>query len=171
MIVIDVGCGRFGNDYSVERLLEDFHPDHLYGFDPQWTDDMLERKPFDPSGPTGPTRAMHILCQRMAAWVYDGWIGFKFDDAPLISRIQGSEVRVPCIDLARFIRELPEDEIVLKLDAEGAEYELLEHLLETGEIKRVSRLLIEWHHRDEGKRRHAIEMALREHCQVEQWRW
>lgn len=36
---------------------------------------------------------------------------------------------------------------VLKLDIEGGEYELIIHLCETGEIKKVKQLLVEFHHR------------------------
>jgi hypothetical protein len=83
-----------------------------------------------------------------------------------------AEVReVPCFDLAAFIRDLPPGEIVLKLDAEGAEIPLLEHLHAAGMDERLTLLLVEWHDAvmtgDYGARRAMLEAALR--CRVEEW--
>ena len=33
-VVIDVGCARIGAAHSMERLIDEFHPKVLYGFDP-----------------------------------------------------------------------------------------------------------------------------------------
>ena len=58
-------------------------------------------------------------------------------------------VRVPAITTEELWQRLVEfgidDVHLLKLDCEGAEYPLLEHLLDTGVAKRVDLLLIEWH--------------------------
>jgi hypothetical protein len=35
--------------------------------------------------------------------------------------------------------------IIVKLDIEGAEYEVIESLLESGAINRINELFIEWH--------------------------
>ncbi|KAF0240211.1 MAG: methyltransferase FkbM [Planctomycetota bacterium] len=54
---------------------------------------------------------------------------------------------VPVVDLSRFLREhaKPEDEVVLKVDIEGGEYDLLEKLLADGAIDLVDKLYCEWH--------------------------
>ncbi len=86
---------------------------------------------------------------------------------------QGQEVEIDChtVDWITWKYRLGRV-IYMKIDAEGAEYELLEHLISTGAISRVKRLLVEWHKRDEGPRRHEIEMALyRLQIPTEQWRW
>ncbi len=164
MIVIDVGCARLGGDYSVERLIDWYHPDVLIGFDP--TAKVAEAMPADLQG-------TNVVLRREAAWIEDGEIGYFADGVN--SQVGNSPgwPKVRAVDLARVIRELPEEEeVIIKIDAEGAEYELLEHLLATGAIDRVSRLLIEWHPRHEGGRRRAIEEGMRARGVVwEQWRW
>src|SRR3990170_8813696 len=75
MIVIDVGCARYGGDYSIERLIEEFHPDLLYGFDPN---------PVTTQKPPGECDAYVIegttvFIERLAAWTYRGQIGYLED--------------------------------------------------------------------------------------------
>ena len=52
------------------------------------------------------------------------------------------------IDLARWMRELfsPGDFVVLKIDAEGAEWRLLPHLLRADAAQLVDEMWVEWHH-------------------------
>lgn len=53
-----------------------------------------------------------------------------------------------CIDIEKFIINnfSKEDYIVLKLDVEGSEYKIIEHLLENDNaINYINELLIEWH--------------------------
>ena len=54
---------------------------------------------------------------------------------------------IETIDLGHWIKENfnEDDYVVLKLDIEGAEYDVLEHMIEDGSIKYVNKLLIEWH--------------------------
>jgi FkbM family methyltransferase len=44
-------------------------------------------------------------------------------------------------------RDWPRHEIVVKMDCEGSEYEILEDLVASGQIRRISLILIEWHDR------------------------
>lgn len=101
--------------------------------------------------------------QKAAAYTYDGYIDLIIDpvdgDGSTIfnekrvdfsRRIANEDcpvITTPCVDLARVISELSGqyEEIVLKLDVEGAEYDILERLLETGEIDRISKLYCEFH--------------------------
>ena len=163
MIVVDVGCARYGADYSIERLIEEFHPEILYGFDPGYTGELL----FEQDGCT-------VTVSREAAWTYDGRVAFEI--AGLSGGVRDSGVTVPCVDLARFLLELPEcEEVALKMDAESAEYTLLEHLLDTGADARLKLLWCEWHPRGKrvnarpDARREAIEQRL--HCEVHQWNY
>lgn len=66
----------------------------------------------------------------------------------------------------------PQDEIVLKLDVEGAEYEILEELVKTGAIRKINKILIEWHWRKCGipEERHLkIIEAIKPFVKFESW--
>lgn len=162
MIVIDVGCARHGGDYSIERLIEEFSPHTLYGFDPAADfPHMLWEE--------GETT---VTVERAAAWTFDGEIGFHV--AGLGGHVDPDGPKVKAVDLARFISLLPEaEQIVLKLDAEGAEYELLEHLISERVDERLKLVWCEWH--PEGgrvnsrpdARRDAIEERIG--CEMHQW--
>lgn len=57
-------------------------------------------------------------------------------------------IEVPTIDFAEYIMEhfREEDEIWLKMNIEGAEYEVVPHLVEQGLIPWFNRMYIRWHH-------------------------
>jgi FkbM family methyltransferase len=57
------------------------------------------------------------------------------------------KVQVPKIDLSDWmIKNLSEeDHVILKMDIEGAEYDVLEKIIEAGALKFINRLYIEWH--------------------------
>lgn len=165
MIAVDVGCARYGGDYSIERLIEEFSPTMVFGFDPAWDDSM-----FEVPENTGTT----VVVQKAAAWTYTGEIGFE--GSGLGGHIASSPRLVPCVDLASFIRSLPSDEeIVLKIDAEGAEYDLLEHLIALRVDELLTLAWVEWHppgarvNSRPDKQREAIEEAIS--CEITEWRW
>ncbi len=56
-------------------------------------------------------------------------------------------VEVPTVDLARFIKDTftPDDELILKLDIEGAEYDILEQMVANQSIDYIDNLYCEWH--------------------------
>lgn len=163
-IVIDVGCARYGGDYSIERLIEKFEPDILYGFDPSWEDGMYVAEEGCKTS---------VVVSGMAAWTHRGTVRFLEDG--LNGQIGDADhwPWVPCVDLARFIHKQPtEAEIILKMDCEGSEYELLEHLMAKGVDERLSLAWIEWHPRgvpDPAERRASIERRIR--CPLDEWLW
>jgi FkbM family methyltransferase len=59
------------------------------------------------------------------------------------------KAEVPCIDLSQFIIEnfSKDDNIIIKMDIEGSEYDTLEKMIETGAIEYVNTLVVEWHSR------------------------
>lgn len=69
---------------------------------------------------------------------------------------------VPTIDLSRWLSEryCAADTVDVKMDIEGAEFEVLEHLIRTGAAARVDTLAIEWHTHKRG--RGGLRMALQE---------
>ena len=167
MIVIDVGCARWGGDYSVERLIEMFHPDVLIGFDP--AKDVAKAMPGALGLLMGDT---NVMLRREAAWTYDGEVGYREDGLNSWITDDAEAPKVRCVDLARVVEEMPEGPVILKIDAEGAEFDLLEHLIATGAMARLTRVLVEWHPVGQGERRRAIEEGLRRaEVPVEQWRY
>lgn len=165
-IAIDVGCARYGGDFSIERLIEEFDPELLFGFDPSDGVDMYLDDDKSGQFKVGDTE---VVIEKAAAWVFDGEIGFRQNGL-------GSEIaadprlpQVRCIDLARFILEVPAGhDIILKMDCEGSEYELLEHLIERGADKRLKLGWIEWHG-SQMERRGQIEQDIG--CEMVEWRW
>lgn len=148
MIVIDLGCHGHGMYDSVGALIGRFQPELLYGFDP-----ML---PESRTLTIGETRC---LLSHKAAWVHGGHVGIEHKGTGT-QVYEDAAGDVVCFDLAQFIRRLPaKEELVLKLDVEGSEYPLLEHLSAAGLDERLTLALVEWH----GVER----VALR--CPVEEW--
>lgn len=175
MIVIDVGCQTYGGDESVNYLLRTYNPSELFGFDPA----------LDEDSDTVACRGCRVLLRKAAAWTYDGTIGFSV--AGLGGAVNNAEpATTVAVDLARFIRGLTYDKVILKMDAEGAEYHVLPHLIEQDADLRLELALIEWHcelcgiggngrHR-EGceydvdawwERRRSVELAMR--CPTGEW--
>ncbi|MEO8381601.1 MAG: FkbM family methyltransferase [Acidobacteriota bacterium] len=96
-----------------------------------------------------------------AVWVANGW-GDLFLGHPESSTVVSGKVsapgydppidyssplRVPTIDFAAWLRVTARrfERIIIKMDIEGAEYPVLERLVETRAIKVIDRLLVEWH--------------------------
>jgi hypothetical protein len=144
-VVIDVGCARHGGDYSIERLIEEYDPHELYGFDP-----TLDVSTWPTPMPDRP-----VMCLRtVAAWTYDGEVGFRADGLnSWVTELRGAP-KVPCVDLARVVREvaIPDHlDVILKLDAEGSEYDLLRHLMATETDRLLTLAVVEWHEPDRGR--------------------
>lgn len=141
MICVDVGCaprareGAPGDEESILRLISRYHPRKLYGFDPGAVKARITEN------------GTSVIVEPLAAWTYDGWIGFM--EKGIRSHLSQDEeaIDVQCFDLAAFLIHLAaeDSEIILKLDVEGAEYTLLPHLHETGADQVVKLLLVEWH--------------------------
>lgn len=130
-IVIDVGCATHGADRSVEPLVDRFHPEKLYGFDPQ-----VHPCEFDLDG-------TKVKLDNAAAWVSGGRL--RFDGHGLGARFVEKGGRyVRCIDLPKFIANLPTG-AVLKLDAEGSEWQLLRRLIDLRLDATLGLVLVEWH--------------------------
>lgn len=125
-----------------------------------------------------------------AVYTYDGEVEFIIDpiDADGSSLIKGKEIdfnkkiknedcpriNIPCVDLSLFIREQSQkyDEIILKLDVEGAEYEILEKMLQDKTISCIKKLYAEFHWHKIGisqeKHNELIE-KLNQFIEIEHW--
>jgi FkbM family methyltransferase len=84
-------------------------------------------------------------------------------------------IRVKPIDLSEWVLQntSPSDYLILKLDVEGAEYDILEKMFRDGSIERLAHLFVEWHWNRVGvpNERHAsvIETLRRLHIHVADW--
>ena len=80
--------------------------------------------------------------QRKAVWVKSGQIGFDLagNDSGKIKADASRQVEA--VDLAE---QLPAVTDLLKMDIEGAEYPVINHLCQTGAIQRVKNLVCEFH--------------------------
>ena len=56
-------------------------------------------------------------------------------------------IKVRTIDLSRWVREHTNNfnYVILKLDVEGAEYDILEKMIHDRTIRRIKHLFVEWH--------------------------
>lgn len=159
MIVIDIGCFDYGRYHSIEPLLEQFKPEFFFGFDPHpGTADM--------SVDTSVSPDTALVIRQEAAWTFDGEVNFHASRLGS-AVVEWGEIRVVCFDLARFIDELGEQKIVLKIDAEGAEYELLDHLIAKDMDKRLDLAWVEWHFDERAAERRHLEKEIR--CEL--WEW
>lgn len=163
MIVVDLGCAEHQGEGSITQLLERFHPRVFYGFDPHpGAGEIWVNKGLLPP---------QLIIEEKAAWTYDGFIGFR--EAGLRSRVGEAEgpMAVPCFDLAAFVAGLPADEeLVVKMDVEGAEKPLLEHLIAKGADSRIGLLLVEWHDdREFVEPYDRADLIARLTCRVEEW--
>lgn len=83
-------------------------------------------------------------------------------------------IHAECLDLSAHLARTigPEDHVALKLDVEGAEYDILERMLADGTIDLVDELLVEfhWHKCGVSEDRHdALVEALRARTHVTEW--
>jgi FkbM family methyltransferase len=138
-VVVDVGCATHGADRSIEPLVDRFHPAELFGFDPQV---------FPCEFHIEETR---VQLFDLAAWTETGEVEFVGNN--LGARVaefapggygHGGDRKVKCIDLTTFLAPLPTG-TVLKLDAEGSEYPIVQKLIETRIDAALGLLLVEWH--------------------------
>ena len=169
MIVVDVGSAEHGREESVHRLVSQYGPSMLFGFDPlnDWA---------------GVVNWMGtpVVLSKMAAWLFDGVVGFQMSG--ITSGIPGDGPRfpeplpaVPCFDLANFLAVLiSAGPVILKLDCEGAEYPLLRHLRAQDIDTRLNRVLVEWHdgsdvNGDFYAHGWDVDGRIRLRCPVEEW--
>lgn len=108
-----------------------------------------------------------------AVWIYDGTVQFNrttahrdgrsandkngnsyIDEGSSVMGLNAGDVAacvqdvidVECVDISRLINEYSEDDfVVVKMDVEGAEFELVKKILIDNTIEKIDELYIEWH--------------------------
>lgn len=113
-----------------------------------------------------------------AVYTYTGDITFyqRPDNAPLGSTIMEAKIQndenvtstVPCIDILDIINDEP---FCLKIDAEGAEYDILERLITSGQSSLVDRLYVEWHDSKMTSDNYARQIAIVNHFKKRLHSW
>ena len=97
-----------------------------------------------------------VNIQNSAVWINDSVRKFYLseeytDGSSLLTSLNNLKeehyVKIPCFDLSSWIKNTftPNDYIILKLDIEGAEYEVLNKLIEDGTINMINEFWGEWH--------------------------
>lgn len=98
----------------------------------------------------------NVIFSDMAAWVFDGEIDFAVDDSntPLGSTLESSKtsiwdnnkhIKVKCFDFSEWIKQFEGDYVIVKMDIEGAEFEVLEKMLKDDTVKIIDKLMCEFH--------------------------
>ena len=87
-----------------------------------------------------------------AVYTHNGTIDFyqRPDDMPLGSTVMTEKLQnaesvkktVKCLDILDIV---PDEPYCLKIDAEGAEYDILERIITKGKPENIDRLYVEWH--------------------------
>lgn len=84
----------------------------------------------------------HTRVLNEAVWVEDGEIGFVATGLDTGHIDSGGAAKVRTVDLGK---SLPQHVDLLKIDIEGAEFPVLERMIESGAIARVDHLVVEFH--------------------------
>ena len=99
----------------------------------------------------------NVKIENKAVWIENSFIEFylstSWSDGSSVYKEKNSGgisenilLKVPCIDLSSFINNFDKDDyIILKIDIEGAEYELLNHMLSNNCLEYINDLFVEFH--------------------------
>jgi FkbM family methyltransferase len=103
----------------------------------------------------------HYLYKQSAAWTkneklvfyldtvnkdYDFWGSSLIKDHPDVISSDYKKVTINGIDISEILKKYnSDDEIVMKIDIEGAEYDLLLHLIKEGSLNLVDIIAVEYH--------------------------
>lgn len=120
-----------------------------------------------------------------AVWVHDGMVEFAVDSdkQPLGSTVESSKasiwnnnkhIMVDCIDFSEWLKQFSGySEVVVKMDCEGAEFEILNKLLDDGTLPIITLLLVEFHQNKAIKYtsdyKNELVKKLREYIEVHEW--
>lgn len=165
---IYIDCGAYLGDTVDCEFLFDFEADKKIAYEPNVdVEKYLKKKGFDE-------------VNMKAVWIEDCYIDFFQDTAktPMGSTLFESkrtgsfeQTKIPAIDFAKVLQEYADHTIVVKMDIEGAEFEVLEHLIKTCTDKLIHKLYVETHQNKvpEYTGIYAEDLLKRLSCEVELW--
>jgi FkbM family methyltransferase len=98
-----------------------------------------------------------VKIENAAVWINDDikkfYIHKEITDGSSLLALYGGEdesqcIDIPCFDLSLWVKNTftKDDYLILKLDIEGAEYEVLNKMIDDGTISMINELWGEWHH-------------------------
>lgn len=128
--------------YSFEPVLATYNQ-ALYNFDlnKKYSNKI---KPFN-VGLGGFTRTEKVLYDSQMK----GNCGIRLESSPNISIDKAQEIEIQIISIEEIIKDIfdrhVDQKIVLKIDCEGAEYEIIKKLEDQNLLMRIDVLMIEWH--------------------------
>jgi FkbM family methyltransferase len=150
-VYIDLGANNGGTVSEFRKQNLGFI---VFAFEP--TPRLAEKLRRDFAGPESGVQVMEC-----AAWIADGTIDFYLGtnsdvSSTVLTRKKtitewevdyAHAVKVPSLDFARWFKEntSDDDRIIIKMDIEGAEYKVLQRLVDTGLMRRITELRVEWH--------------------------
>lgn len=146
-IFLDCGANEGESIKRFQKLFSNHQEYDIFCFEPHGK----STKKFD--------QLPNITVINKAVWTHDGTVNFYLAGAsPAGStllkdkttwKVSKTPMEIPCLDLSAWIsREFkPKDHIVLKMNIEGAEYEVLEKMLADGTLTMIDKLYISWHFR------------------------
>ena len=142
---IFIDTGAYNGD-SIEIFLRDVSDAkeyEIFAFEPNpqcWPDERL--------------KACTLI--KKAVWIKDGWVDFYIDNENgstiLKDKVTGdidyeNPIKVACVDLSKWIKKNfdKDDRIILKMDIEGAEYQILYKMLKDKTTEYLNELWVEFH--------------------------
>lgn len=140
---IYIDCGAYTGDTLDCKSLFNFDADYVIAFEANPNlYELLKTKKAD---------EIHNL----AVWHKEETITFGIDKSktPMGSTLmsskaqyeEGNKVKIQAIDFAKFITKFKNDNLLVKMDIEGAEFPVLEHLIATGTDVYINKLYVETH--------------------------
>jgi FkbM family methyltransferase len=143
---IFIDCGFYaGGSIAQFKLTPEYTDDFMYyGFDP-----MLDLEKAKLKWP-------NVILKKAAIWTKDGEIDFYSSsrhrgkaNGVFHNKRAGKEnnLKVQCIDFSKWLYNniTKDDYVVLKMDTEGAEYEIMPKMIQDKTIDLIDVLYLEWH--------------------------
>lgn len=146
MMFVDVGA------YNGDTVEQFFKMGHLIGDPKKFKIYAFEPNPEHQKA----LRELQIIRPNLtvsdkAAWTNNGTIKFTVDDiGSTVMRSKknwgkGTIIEVECFDFSEWIRKNADDFVIVKMDCEGAEFPILEKLIEDDTIRLIDMLWVEMH--------------------------
>jgi FkbM family methyltransferase len=143
-VFIDLGFNKGQSVDFFYKLIPDCIDYEIHAFEP------------DPSNFSAFEKFNNVNFYKKAAWTTDGTVKFYLGSNSFASTINSSKITnikqdryidVECLDISKFIVSnfKKDDYIILKIDIEGAEYDLLNHMLSTNCLEYIDDLFVEFH--------------------------
>ena len=143
-VFIDLGFNKGQSVNLFYELIPDYAEYEIHAFEP------------DPSNFNSFSKFSNVNFYKNAAWTTDGIVKFYLGSNSFASTLNSSKITnikqnryidVECLDISKFIVNnfKKDDYIILKIDIEGAEYDLLNYMLSTGCLDYINDLFVEFH--------------------------